>query len=92
MAVQIITLRGELDRLHEENQNLRGMLNQITKNYSELQGQLLMAMQKQAQDYHQGQVNIVLIMITHLRTFLLLLLLFFFFFFFMKVLQYPLVS
>jgi flagellar biosynthesis component FlhA len=68
MAVQIITLRGELDRLHEENQNLRGMLNQITKNYSELQGQLLMAMQKQAQDYHQGQVNIVLIMITHLRT------------------------
>ena len=61
MAVQLIRLRGELDRLHDENGKLRGMLDQITKSYSELQGQLLMAMQKQAQEYHQGQVIIVLI-------------------------------
>ncbi|KAF3976214.1 hypothetical protein ACB098_10G137500 [Castanea mollissima] len=53
--IELIKLRGELDRLHDENGKLRGMLDQITKNYSELQGQLLMAMQKQAQEYHQGQ-------------------------------------
>lgn len=37
------------------------MLDQITKSYSELQGQLLMAMQKQAQEKRQEQVNMILV-------------------------------
>ncbi|KAB1224094.1 putative WRKY transcription factor 47 [Morella rubra] len=53
---ELITLKGELDRLHEENRKLRSMLDQITKSYSELQGQLLMAMQKQAQEKRQEQM------------------------------------
>lgn len=59
MVFQLITLREELDRLHQDNRKLRSMLDQITKNYSELQGQLLMAMQKQAQQNRQEQVNMV---------------------------------
>ncbi|KAJ9171645.1 hypothetical protein P3X46_014981 [Hevea brasiliensis] len=41
-------LQAELDRLHDENKNLRSILDQISKSYKELQAQLLMAMQKQA--------------------------------------------
>jgi hypothetical protein len=58
MDFQLITLREELSRLHQDNRKLRSMLDQITKNYSELQGQLLMGMQKQAQQNRQEQVNI----------------------------------
>ncbi|XP_059438292.1 probable WRKY transcription factor 47 isoform X2 [Corylus avellana] len=54
---ELITLREELDRLHQDNRKLRSMLDQITKNYSELQGQLVMAMQKQAQQNRQEQVE-----------------------------------
>ncbi|KAK6239581.1 hypothetical protein QUC31_005050 [Theobroma cacao] len=53
-------LRIELQRLHEENRRLRSMLDQITKNYNELQGQLFMAVQKQAhgnQGEQKGAVN-----------------------------------
>ncbi|XP_031284526.1 probable WRKY transcription factor 47 [Pistacia vera] len=42
------TLQVELDRLNEENRKLRNSLGQITKSYNELQGQLILAMQKQA--------------------------------------------
>ncbi|XP_039024452.1 probable WRKY transcription factor 47 isoform X2 [Hibiscus syriacus] len=42
----------ELEKLKEENRRLRSMLDQITKNYNELQGQLFMALQKQA---HRNQ-------------------------------------
>ncbi|GLT71968.1 hypothetical protein SLA2020_439470 [Shorea laevis] len=52
---ELITLREELERLHQENRKLRSRLDLITKNYSELQGQLLVAMQKQAQQNRQEQ-------------------------------------
>lgn len=45
---QLSKLREDLERLYEENRRLRSMLDQITKGYSELQSQLLLAMQKQA--------------------------------------------
>ncbi|XP_039047891.1 probable WRKY transcription factor 47 isoform X2 [Hibiscus syriacus] len=45
-------LKIELETLNEENRRLRSTLDQITKNYNELQGQLCMALQKQA---HQNQ-------------------------------------
>ncbi|XVE73546.1 hypothetical protein DITRI_Ditri11bG0127100 [Diplodiscus trichospermus] len=45
---EMSALKIELERLHEENRRLRSMLDQITKNYHELQGQLFMAVQKQA--------------------------------------------
>ncbi|KAI3417876.1 WRKY domain-containing protein [Psidium guajava] len=44
---EIRMLRGELERLQEENRRLRSTLDQITKSYGLLQAQLLMAMQKQ---------------------------------------------
>ncbi|KAJ4727928.1 putative WRKY family transcription factor [Melia azedarach] len=45
---ELSKLREDLERLYEENRRLRSMLDQITKGYSELQSQLLLAMQKQA--------------------------------------------
>ncbi|XVF22205.1 hypothetical protein REPUB_Repub12eG0153600 [Reevesia pubescens] len=45
---EMSALKIELERLHGENRRLRSMLDQITKNYNELQGQLFMAVQKQA--------------------------------------------
>ncbi|KAK8636144.1 hypothetical protein V6N13_004852 [Hibiscus sabdariffa] len=45
-------LRMELEKLNEENRRLRSTLDQITKNYNELKGQLFMALQKQA---HRNQ-------------------------------------
>lgn len=48
---QLMTsLQVELERLHEENGELKTMLDQMTKSYSQLQAQLLIAMQKQAQN------------------------------------------
>ncbi|KAF8042961.1 hypothetical protein BT93_A1328 [Corymbia citriodora subsp. variegata] len=41
-------LREQLEKLHEENRKLRSMLDQIGKNYNNLQAQLMMAIQKQA--------------------------------------------
>ncbi|KAF5455500.1 hypothetical protein F2P56_025066 [Juglans regia] len=58
LNTELITLQGELGRLHEENRKLRSMLDQITKSYSEMQGQLLMTMQNQAQQNREEQVNI----------------------------------
>ncbi|KAJ4825568.1 hypothetical protein Tsubulata_006502 [Turnera subulata] len=49
------TLQMELQRLHEENKKLRSLLEQITKSYKDLQVQLLVAMQKQAQDQKRGE-------------------------------------
>ncbi|KAE8662421.1 putative WRKY transcription factor 47-like isoform X2 [Hibiscus syriacus] len=45
-------LKIELETLNEENRRLRSTLDQITKNYNELQGQLCMALQKKA---HRNQ-------------------------------------
>ncbi|XP_022759640.1 probable WRKY transcription factor 47 [Durio zibethinus] len=45
---EMSALQIELERLHEENRRLRSMLDQITRNYRELQGQLFMAVHKQA--------------------------------------------
>jgi predicted ribosome quality control (RQC) complex YloA/Tae2 family protein len=59
LDLQLIRLREELERLHQENRKLRSRLDLITKNYSELQGQLLVAMQKQAQQNRQEQVDMV---------------------------------
>ncbi|KAJ7955343.1 putative WRKY family transcription factor [Quillaja saponaria] len=42
-------LRIKLDQVNEENQNLRAMLHQITKNYTALQSHLLLAMEQQQQ-------------------------------------------
>lgn len=48
---QLMTsLQVELERLHEENGELKTTLDQMTKSYSQLQAQLLIAMQKQAQN------------------------------------------
>ncbi|OMO64133.1 DNA-binding WRKY [Corchorus capsularis] len=47
-SAEMSALKIELERLHEENRRLRSMLDQITKSYTELQGQLFMAVQKQA--------------------------------------------
>ncbi|KAF8401212.1 hypothetical protein HHK36_012141 [Tetracentron sinense] len=44
---QLTALQDDLERLNDENQKLRSMLEQITKNYSALQTQLLLAMQQQ---------------------------------------------
>ncbi|KAK8718213.1 hypothetical protein V6N13_045456 [Hibiscus sabdariffa] len=46
--VNISVVKIELERLHEENRRLRSTLDQITRNYNELQGQLFMVVQKQA--------------------------------------------
>ena len=70
MDFQLITLREELSRLHQDNRKLRSMLDQITKNYSELQGQLLMGMQKQAQQNRQEQVNIYIYIYIYVFSFL----------------------
>ncbi|MFQ6637170.1 hypothetical protein Gotur_014214 [Gossypium turneri] len=45
---EMSVLKIELERLHEENRRLESMLDHITRNYNELQGQLFMAVQKQA--------------------------------------------
>ncbi|KAF8387597.1 hypothetical protein HHK36_026250 [Tetracentron sinense] len=47
---QLRTIQVELERLNHENRRLRSMLDQITKNYSILQNQLLLAMQQQARE------------------------------------------
>lgn len=47
---QMSTLEAELERLHLENRKLRSMLNQITKNYNDLQNQIVLAMQQQAHE------------------------------------------
>lgn len=53
-------LEAELERLHLENRKLRSMLNQITKNYNDLQNQILLAMQQQAHESsRREQVNLV---------------------------------
>ncbi|XP_038995857.1 probable WRKY transcription factor 47 isoform X2 [Hibiscus syriacus] len=51
-------LKIELETLNEENRRLRSTLDQITKNYNELQGQLCMALQKQAHR-NQGEQDAV---------------------------------
>ena len=54
--MQLRVLRGELGRQHDENKKLRSLLDQITKNYKDLQAQLLVAMQKQTQGCRVQQV------------------------------------
>ncbi|KAL4384582.1 hypothetical protein GQ457_15G020610 [Hibiscus cannabinus] len=51
-------LKMELEKLNEENRRLRSTLDQITKNYNELKGQLFMALQKQAHR-NQGEQDAV---------------------------------
>ncbi|KAM0947541.1 putative transcription factor WRKY family [Dioscorea sansibarensis] len=45
---KLLALQAELDRLGDENRKLRSMLDHLMKNYSDLQNQLLLAMQQQA--------------------------------------------
>ncbi|XP_031389727.1 probable WRKY transcription factor 47 isoform X1 [Punica granatum] len=52
---ELRVLEVELERLHEENRKLRSMLDHISRNYSSLQSQLLIAMQKQA--HHQVRLQ-----------------------------------
>ncbi|GLU07158.1 hypothetical protein SLE2022_241250 [Rubroshorea leprosula] len=52
--MELSNVQEELARLHEENQKLKSMLDQITKNYSDLHGQFL-AMQRQAQKDANGK-------------------------------------
>ncbi|XP_068664124.1 probable WRKY transcription factor 47 [Aristolochia californica] len=47
---KVAVLKVELDRLKNENWKLKSMLDQISKNYSALQAQLLAAMQQQPRD------------------------------------------
>ncbi|KAJ4975339.1 hypothetical protein NE237_000445 [Protea cynaroides] len=44
---ELAVLQAELDRMNEENQRLRGMLNQVSSNYTTLQTHLLTLMQQQ---------------------------------------------
>ncbi|GMI98934.1 hypothetical protein like AT4G01720 [Hibiscus trionum] len=46
-GVSWISDENKAKRLQEENQRLRSMLDQITRNYNEVQGQLFMVVQKQ---------------------------------------------
>ncbi|KAI9082573.1 hypothetical protein K1719_035442 [Acacia pycnantha] len=46
LDTDVSALQGKLRRLHEENQSLKNMLEQITKNYNQLQA-LLIALHKQ---------------------------------------------
>lgn len=50
-------LQAEFDRLHEENRKLRSLLGQITKSCTELQSQLILAMQNQAHGSPREQVS-----------------------------------
>ncbi|XP_058084372.1 probable WRKY transcription factor 47 [Magnolia sinica] len=52
---KLITLKVELERINNENQKLRSMLDQITKNYSNLQNQIISAMQQRAGKIGQEQ-------------------------------------
>ncbi|KAK4743621.1 hypothetical protein SAY87_009933 [Trapa incisa] len=45
-------LEAELERLQEENRKVRSMLDHVSRNYSSLQTQFLLAMQKQAHQAH----------------------------------------
>ncbi|KAE8723237.1 Class II chitinase [Hibiscus syriacus] len=59
---EMSVLKFELERLHEENRRLRSMVDQITRNYNELLGQLFMVVQTQAlannnQQLKDGGVN-----------------------------------
>ena len=56
----MIPLQVKIDRLNEENQKLRSMLDQITMNYGVLQNQLISAIQQQKQEaskHRLGQVK-----------------------------------
>ncbi|XP_043688488.1 probable WRKY transcription factor 31 [Telopea speciosissima] len=44
---EMAALQAELDRMNEENQRLRGMLNQVSNNYNSLQMHLVTLMQQQ---------------------------------------------
>ncbi|XVF72846.1 hypothetical protein PTKIN_Ptkin12aG0153500 [Pterospermum kingtungense] len=56
---EMAALKMELERLNEENRRLRSMLDQITKNFNVLQGQLFMAVQKQAHGNQREQKDAV---------------------------------
>ncbi|KAK8693718.1 hypothetical protein V6N13_071289 [Hibiscus sabdariffa] len=56
-ADQMIHLKIEFERLHQENRRLRSMLDQIVKSYNELQGQLLMAVQNLALGNQRGKTQ-----------------------------------
>ncbi|RVX07981.1 WRKY transcription factor 6 [Vitis vinifera] len=47
--IEVAQLQVELERMNAENQKLRGMLNQVTNNYSTLQMHLVTLMQQQSQ-------------------------------------------
>lgn len=55
----MIPLQVEIDRLNDENQKLRSMLDQITKHYGVLHNQLISAIQQQqeAPKNWKGQVK-----------------------------------
>ncbi|KAJ6820784.1 putative WRKY transcription factor 31 [Iris pallida] len=46
---ELVLIRAELYRVNEENQRLRGMLNQVTSNYNSLQMHLVALMQQRSQ-------------------------------------------
>nr|WJJ45878.1 WRKY27 [Persea americana] len=57
---KMIPLQVKIDRLNEENQKLRSMLDQITMNYGVLQNQLISAIQQQKQEeskHRLGQMD-----------------------------------
>ncbi|MED6185822.1 WRKY transcription factor [Stylosanthes scabra] len=52
-------VESELRRLQEENRKLRSMVDQIAKSYSQLQAQLLLALQKQNPPiHHQNNIGV----------------------------------
>ncbi|XP_077252479.1 putative WRKY transcription factor 31 [Tasmannia lanceolata] len=57
---ELAVLQAQLERMNEENQRLRGMLNQVSNNYNALQIHLVSYMQQQAQrsETHQEHENI----------------------------------
>ncbi|KAK9086191.1 hypothetical protein Syun_028585 [Stephania yunnanensis] len=47
LGLNLSTLRLKLDCVHEENKKLKSMLDQMSKNYTALQAQILLAMQQE---------------------------------------------
>ncbi|KAK4770237.1 hypothetical protein SAY87_030769 [Trapa incisa] len=56
--MRLLEAQLELERLHEENRELTSKLDHVSRNYSNLKAQLLLAMQKQAHQAHLGEQEV----------------------------------
>ncbi|KAK4787918.1 hypothetical protein SAY86_011751 [Trapa natans] len=56
--MRLLEAQLELERLQEENRELTSKLDHVSRNYSNLKAQLLLAMQKQAHQAHLGEQEV----------------------------------